>query len=754
MMDALQTLAAYKVTIIQAPHGFGKTTALKQFFYRSRYEFQWIDLRKRKLHKAVSSEKLKDDLFLVLDHVSTEDLKEIALHRIIQTKGEHHIVLICSEMVPSFFMQVLRRVDYQKIETVNFHFNLKDIRHLVKTYHLSMSEEEIHKIHEYSGGWIKVIKILLEDYAILGHIRITDRYKDMIEEEVYVKLNGKLQLNLCFLSELKEISIDRLRYFEDPGRILNFLRKLSSFGWLVTYDEEKSVYVFTTPFKAFLAEKKVEYGLDPTEFYLQFAQHYEGERNYLEAIRFYLKAGDFDNILDLIESYPTANFSDYDAVLMKQVYNAIPRNMLKEHPYVYLHMIHDYLFSYHDTVWGSELLKRFQKLLEDDVYKEEDRALYQGEVYLIQGFACFNDLMKMYMYFDKAHKLLSPNVSRIANNRMITTFGCPHILFLYHHERGKMAAIAATMYTYINCYYEITDFSGVGIAQEADAEYHLERGDYKEGESMALEAYYKAKDFSQNCVAVAALMTIGRSSLLMYKKDMYMYVINALQAEREKASVDLLRGQIDCALAYLYVLNNDLGLIAEWLQRGRRQYLLNEANTYVYIIHGMILIRHKQFFRLKVIADILSKIYVYRKHLFGDIYANLFKTIAFHNLGNEEEANAHFDELICIASADMIVLPLVECSQYLEPFIKKAAPTAYIRLLRAKINEKQFRWRISVFSEREQEIIQFINAGFTRKKTAEKMNLKENTVNTYMKRIYKKADVTNKDDLKDFCNRI
>lgn len=102
----------------------------------------------------------------------------------------------------------------------------------------------------------------------------------------------------------------------------------------------------------------------------------------------------------------------------------------------------------------------------------------------------------------------------------------------------------------------------------------------------------------------------------------------------------------------------------------------------------------------------------------------------------------------------MIVLPLIEFSDYLEPFMQKADASAYIKRLKGKIKEKQLRWRTSVFSEREQEIIQYINAGFTRKKTAEKLRLKESTVATYMKRIYKKANVNDKEELKDFCNRI
>lgn len=545
-----------------------------------------------------------------------------------------------------------------------------------------------------------------------------------------------------------------LAYFEQPKKMLKMLKNFSSIGWLASYDEQKNAYSLTAPFQAFLAEKVIEYDLNLTQVYQRFAQAYERKKDYLQAIRFYEKIGDFNKIVALIESYPTANFTDYDAELMKQVYDGIPNELLIGHPYVYLHMIHDHLSTFHDLIYGTELLKRFTALLEKGYYCKQDTVKYQAEIYLIKGYCAYNDLRRMCGYFNKAHDLLSPDISRIANNKMIITYGSPHILFLYHHDAGRMKEIVELFHQNIGRYYAITEFSAVGIAQEAEAEYYLERGMCKEAESLALEAYYKAKSFSQNCIAAASLLTIGRCSLLTYKKDMYVYAIDALKAEKEKAEAELLKGEIDCALAYLYGLNNDLNQVAEWLITGTRQYLLNEANSYIYIVYGAILVKQKQYFKLKVIADILAKIHVHQKHIFGDIYALLYKTIAYDNLGDIDEARQSFKGLIKIAEVDMVIMPLIEFSEYLEAYIEKNDKSAYIKLLKSKIKEKQDRWRTSVFSEREQEIIAYINAGFTRKKTAEMLNLKESTIATFMKRIYKKANVNDKEELKDFCNRI
>lgn len=752
IMEALKEIEESQVTIVQAPPGFGKTTAVKQYFYKKGEGHIWLDLRNKKL-REICFQDIVTNKYIILDNMIEEHFNEGIIEQLVRQQAGTHFVILYSDEMPSFFMEAFESIEIKIIEAIKFHFSFKDIKRLSEINKIRISDDDIYKIYEYSGGWIKGIKILLESYEMFNTVKVTDRYKDMIQQDIFINLKKEIQITFCYLSDLKVIHVDMLRCFEEPKKMLKILKNLSSIGWLVTYDEQDNVYSLTAPFKAFLAEKVIEYDLDLMNINQHFAKVFERKKYYLEAIRFYEKIGNFDKIITLIESYPKSNFTDYDAELMKQVYDGIPNEMLKEHPYVFLHMIHDHLSTFHDLNHGTELMKKFTDLLDDNYYGA-DTYKYRAEIYMIKGFGAYNDLQLMYKYFNKAYEMLLPEISGIANNKMIITFGSPHTLFLYHKEAGKMKDIAQFLYKNISIFYALTEFSAVGIAQETEAEYYLERGMYKEAEALALESYYKAKDFAQNCIAVAALLTLGRCSLLTYKKDMFLYVIDSLKAEKDRATVELLRGEIDCALGYLYGLNDDLNQIVSWLVDGRRQYLLNEANSYIYIVYGLILVKQKKYFRLKIIADILAKIHVHQKHIFGDIYALLYKTIAYQNLGEINEAKKSFKEMVKVAEPDMIVMPLIEFSEYLEDFIPAGGKSTYMKLLRNKIKEKQHRWRTSVFSEREQQIIEYINAGFTRKKTAELLNLKESTVATFMKRIYKKANINDKEELKDFCNRI
>lgn len=733
------------VVIVNAPPGYGKTTGVKQFI--NRFEKScWIDMQEENdsIIQILSFQREKTD-YMIIDNVEKRHFtKEVIVF--LQRMDSCHAILISSDDLNSLDLK-----DLQRITTETFAFKYDDIQKLVSLNKISISDMDISKILDYSGGWIKGITILLKDYLLYDKVVVTNHYKELIQNTFYRHMNKEVRYALCYLSEFTEFNIDILLYFHNPEIILSILRKLSAVKWLVIY-HDKGTYSLMIPMRVFLTDKIIEYKIDLKAFHYYFAEIYE-RTNYIEAIRYYEKEHDFEKIIKIIETYPNINFKDFDPQLMKKVYEGIPYELLKQHPYVYLHMIHDYLTTFKNIVFGHELLNDFTGLLNNGYYGSQTRLL-QGELCLIKGYAVYNDMRKMCEYIDEAYQLMAPNNSRIASSVMTITYGSPHIMYLYHREPGKFKEVVDIISLHMQKYYEITNFACVGLAQEAEAEYYLETGRYQEAEYTAMEAYYKAKDFNQSSIVITALMTLARVSIACHKSDLYKYAINSMNLEKEKTKSSILKREIDCALAYLHALNNEVALIPKWLKTQQNKNLLNESNTYMYIAYGVIYIKQKEYFHLKVLADILWKIHVQHKHVFGDIYSLIFKVIALENLGSREDAKESFKQLVEIAEQDMIITPLIEVYEELTFYIESYKNTPYMKVLKNKIKEHQQHGKISIFTDRELEVIQCINAGYTRNKTADILKIKESSVSTMLKRIYKKANITNKDELKDFYNRI
>lgn len=182
IMESLKTLDDYQVTIVQAPIGFGKTTTLKQCYYKGRGSYSWFDLDHMELKECNSMCIQNKYKRIFLDHVKRRHFYEGIIDTLISNDiQDFHIIIICSDSMPSFFMDSLDGFTYQKIDVMKFHFNLKDIRHLTDINNISISEDNLCKIYEYSGGWVKGIIILLEAYEIFNTVKVTEHYKQMID---------------------------------------------------------------------------------------------------------------------------------------------------------------------------------------------------------------------------------------------------------------------------------------------------------------------------------------------------------------------------------------------------------------------------------------------------------------------------------------------------------------------------------------------------------------------------------------------
>ena len=108
VIKALQEIDKFHVTMVQAPPGFGKTVAVRQYFKRSGEDHVWMDLRKKTI-KELDTADIITQPYVILDHVMKEHMYTGILHGFLQKNIDRHnidrdIVLIYADEVPSFFI--------------------------------------------------------------------------------------------------------------------------------------------------------------------------------------------------------------------------------------------------------------------------------------------------------------------------------------------------------------------------------------------------------------------------------------------------------------------------------------------------------------------------------------------------------------------------------------------------------------------------------------------------------------------------
>ena len=123
----------------------------------------------------------------------------------------------------------------------------------------------------------------------------------------------------------------------------------------------------------------------------------------------------------------------------------VPMELYVDYPYAWLHAIMDNFNNLQDIFYGKQLLEGFLHALHSGSLHEDEKLL-QGEVELILAYSRYNNLHEMSRYFKRSKTLLRNQTSRISNPEIISTFGSPHNLFLYHRKTGEISRESSISY--------------------------------------------------------------------------------------------------------------------------------------------------------------------------------------------------------------------------------------------------------------------------------------------------------------------
>ena len=103
-MEVLKEIDKHQITLVQAPPGFGKTTAVKQYLNRRGEQHIWIGLKKKTIEEIHMSN-IGRNPYVILDHVKKEHFDKGCITRLVQTNTAAHLILISADEVPSFFFE-------------------------------------------------------------------------------------------------------------------------------------------------------------------------------------------------------------------------------------------------------------------------------------------------------------------------------------------------------------------------------------------------------------------------------------------------------------------------------------------------------------------------------------------------------------------------------------------------------------------------------------------------------------------------
>ncbi len=796
----LSSVLQYPITIVEAPMGFGKTTAVREFLKQKKLSSIWISFLKSDDNTAFFWDKFTEQL-ISIDEGHGKSLKKLGFPNdipqsekvlsVLNTMSFHKktaLVLddfhLCTgDAIYSFLLQLaFEQVDNLFIivitrSTCNLSFTellLKGMCNVISSEQLKFTEEEIrdycsmttdkisddnlNKLNNYTDGWISLIYITLMALEKGIPIGMSSYMNELIEKAMFYTYPPQIQDFLIKLSVMNTFTAEQASYVTQEKDATELLNKLHRENAFVYFDDVKKCYRIHNVLLDFLITKQRFSEKERSELYTRLGDWYLERGEFLNGYTYLNIAGAQERIL--IHLSTPANIRNELANFegSYEMFESLPLKLLHQYPLAYLqHLLSAILSGNEDTVREcSRKLDLLQKEYEAIKNIEEAfRTRILAEILIIKKLTVFNHIDYTGDVNIQILKLLGSRQSYILGRESEATFGSPHLLYIYFREAGSFKSIMQIIAEKYIIHSSFTNGSGTGSDYLAKAEYALETGDLYEAEQSSYKAIYKARTKDQISVMLCATFNLARLHIVQGKANEALDLLKQLENEILELNSPIQNTALDLCKGYIYACLGQSEKIPWWLQAGEmtEAKMFFQGIAFSYIIYGKSVLLSGNYLELEVLVESFQEHFALYSNQLGFIHNKIFAAVAKYHLYGINEGVAALKAVLAEAQADDIILPFAENAPYITEILKQiiqySSPNSYYRKVLSyceRYNKSLQSSQIKSLrlSQREAEVLSLTADGLSRKEIAECLVVSPGTVKTHLQNIYQKLEVSSK----------
>lgn len=781
----LQALKNTNFFLVSSPNGYGKTTNVLEFIKSYHLKSIWIDATtideidllwreianhlfnvdkktEQRLSTIATSEECleivvmkngstTEDIYVVVDNLCENLIHEMMkMLEILDNKKVNKIrfVVISEESLKDSSLSLV--VDRkQRVMDKDFWFNEQDIGYLFKNEKYHNYYELAKTIFELSQGWPPGVYAMFNSYKKTEHIYDLTYINEYLFNQILKNKSHELIVELAKLFLFENFTMDFVRSVCKVKGIPKEILELQDKG-LITREANYKDYKYQR-----IVKEAFRNYLDKNEFQIknvfkQAGEWYLVNKEPLVAIEYFFQGKCFNEIVRILEE-GTMSYMDIDPCLIQKVFECLPTSTRYQFPYVYLSYVCDCMTNI-DVYTGLKLLNEFKRDLDENRFKG-DKDKLEGEYHFIKAFSYFNDISKMMEEFKMAFYYFKGEKSKIAYPKMVATFGSCSLLYLYHFESGRLKDLVGTIESEVKYFTQIAYGVNAGSEFMVQAERNYEIGDYQNVISLAKTAYQEAKQFQQTSICINSLFTQGRWALQNQDKNLYFEIMKELKSMYAIADVPIVESELDCAISWLNILDNQLDQVSDWIKYDNvsENHLLHEAWTLSYVLRILYCIKKKDYRKLLNYCNILDNYFKEQMHVIGLIYVKLGKAIAYLKLDQKSISKENLILLFEITERDNFVSIFYEFKDevllLLNEYEIKDDYSRYIKTQLIKTRRvDDFKGLNSLTKKEYKVMIAFIDYG-SYKEASNKLYISINTVKSHMKKVYLKLQINSREKL-------
>ncbi|SFM00723.1 LuxR C-terminal-related transcriptional regulator [Pelosinus propionicus] len=795
LRQALEGIWEQPLTVVEAPMGYGKTTAVKDFLQGSDANVLWQTLADasasgfwrgfcRLLKKTDESRANRlaelgvptDSVFmeaalelignivfagrtvLVFDdyHLLASPPVDQFIERLVKTAPTNlYIILVSRTRFGENTTELALKGFCQVIGKSCFEFAEKEIIAYYKLCGIRLRPGEAAALYAYTEGWISALYLSLLTFAREGKVERQASLPELLEKAVYRQCPPAVKeflLTICVFDSFTLAQAKALCPQENAGEIVSYLMANNAF---IKFDPYNRTYQLHNIFTGYLRELLEQQGAQRRRAVLQAAgSWYRENSDYIHAMDCFYESGDFDQLLlaFVLDTGRSTNIEHKETLI--RYFTDCPAKIRRNHPAACL-LYAQKLFAFDERDLYVAACREAGTYIET-VPDEKTKRHLLGEFELIMSFAKYNDLWAMAEHHAKAYELLDGPARFYDDN-----LSSPSVLYLFYRQSGLLDQTARDYAAYMPRYRLITSGHGAGAEYVMQAELSFHRGDFEPAGIALHQALQAAQDNGQSAIRLCVLFLQSRLALIAGDLPAVWELLRQLRAEIDEYGHYQHAHTIDLCESVIYAQLGQAQKIPPWIAGGdlpaSRLPLLN--HTFFNIVYGKVLLLSGQELKLLGLTGHFLDVAGTFPNLLGQVYTHIYAAAAYHRLHHPREAQAALRQAVDIAAADQLIMPFVENGADLAPVLRELANddryAGFIRNITATY--AAFAPKLAVMraagvpgddlaslTAREREISGLVAAGLSNQTIAGNLVVAEVTVKKALQNIYAKLGIANR----------
>jgi len=799
----LNQLHTAPAAVVEAPSGYGKTTAIRDFldfipaqgtcvywftaveetpaagFQRLSRTVDKIDrkagqrLMKIEQPNAANTGEVCDALrsvecacetFLVIDnfHLLQDDLPASLFKALLEHRCSSLHIVIITQILSRELLPALSSCGILHLTTADLRLNPEDIRHYYSSAGLHLPASVSDKIFSWTEGWVIAVYLQLCSWADTGSVTDTAGVQALMEHLVWDTLTENQQTFLMRLSPFKVVTLHQACYLTGCSTLPGYAQEALRIPF-IHYDAIEHKYEIHSIFSDLLAQERLNRGPQFERECLLLAGDY------------CRKAGETARAFDFffrIEAYEQMLSLDFTGIMYDKIGNRpffelallIAQNCpeeMKRNNILSMLRIAWALLSAGKTSEFDLLMNELRQIIEEAAEKTAEGSdapsrLF-GEWLLLSSWRMLPDLKKMTELVKRALPLLKGACSQVILPSAPWCFGDYSQLAIFHGAPGEADREADALEEFITIYSGLTGGHGSGSDVLFRAELAHYRGNLNEAEVLAYKAGFIAESRQQSMVLLGASLHLAE--IAVEKSDLSGWQ-NAIDSMERAASFSgqnnsILRAVTEMIRALLLNELNQQQHIPHWLKKGDvADNLPPRLWNNALFIRSCYLMHEGEFTKLTGLAEAACEA-LRSEDVLGDTLLSLLAAIGYISLGNEQRSKDLVEHAAERALPDGLIYLFAVYYWMLkgqtEDIVRLQYPEQLDRFLEIKerflngfttLNRGLAREELpGDLTEREREVALLASSGLRNHEIADELYISESTVRAHMRVIFQKLDI-------------